>query len=133
MLTETNELELPSENEPVTGPHCIEQLQDELDQFILSTMSRLDEVAFALREHERGQRAEQERIALEQASQGLNPIQPLESEEPTSPLENNRSHAADRLEADHTERLQEESLDQNESLKRLNAIKLRLANQLKKS
>lgn len=133
MLTETNELELPSENEPVKGLHCIEQLQDELDRFILSTMSRLDEVAFAFREHERGQRAKQERIALEQVSQGLNPSQPLESEESTSPPENDRSQAADLLEADQTEQLQEESLNQDESLNRLNAIKLRLAIQLKKS
>lgn len=133
MLTETNELELQSENEPVTGIHCIQQLQEELDQFILSTMSRLDEVAFALREHERGQRAEQEKIAMEHDSQDRNPILPLESEELTSPTENDNSCVADCLDAEPTERLQEEPLNQDESLNRLNAIKLRLANQLKQS
>jgi hypothetical protein len=133
MLTETNELELQSENESVTGMHCIEQLQDELDQFILSTMSRLDEVAYALREHERGQRAEQEKIAMEHDSQDWDPILPLESEELTSPPENDNSRVADRLDADQTERPQEEPLNQDEPLNRLNAIKLRLANQLKKT
>ncbi|MCP4888580.1 hypothetical protein N9D23_06685 [Rubripirellula sp.] len=133
MLTETNELELQSENDPVTGMHCIEQLQDELEQFILSTMSRLDEVAFALREHERVQRAEQEKIAMEHDSQDWDPILPLESEELTSPPENDNSRVADRLDADQTERPQEEPLNQDEPLNRLNAIKLRLANQLKKT
>ncbi|MGB0599150.1 MAG: hypothetical protein ACPGLY_20900 [Rubripirellula sp.] len=133
MLTETNEIELQSEDEPVTGIHCIEQLQEELDQFILSTMRRLDEVAFALREHERGQSAEQERTGMAHDSQDCNPILPLESGEPSSPPENDNSRVADRLDDDPTERIQEEHLNQDESLNRLNAIKLRLANQLKKS
>ena len=133
MLTETNELELQSENESVTRIHCIEQLQDELDHFILSTMSRLDEVAFALREHERGQRAGQEKIAMAHDSQDWDPILPPESEELTNPPENDNSCVADRLDADQTVRPQEEPLNQDESSNRLNAIKLRLANQLKKT
>ncbi len=133
MLTDTNDLELRSDGESTTDIHCIDQLQAELDHFISSTMTRLDEVANTLREYERGERARQEKMSRGYGSENRDLSVEAEGDSPHQPPADEPPRQVDGLDVSQAEVIPDETQNQDESLTRLNAIKLRLAKQLEKN
>ena len=132
MLTESNDLNLRSADESTTDASCIDQLQSELDQFISTTMNRLDEVAVALREYGREEQAQQEILDTCANSNAPEVFPEGQASDMDEPLLSDLHRSADEVTDSGNEAFQE-PLDQDESMTRLNAIKLRIAKQLERN